>query len=112
MKTIQFTLPGFGLAAEVAPSVPKGMHRVQMRHFDANGRRLHDVRIIRSVAYGVMPDGDLIPVARSIAYDLDGRRHRCNASCQHAHGPDCECACGGANHGKARLGLSLTLNLL
>lgn len=25
----------------------------------------------------------------------------CNAKCMGAHGPACECSCGGANHGKA-----------
>lgn len=26
-------------------------------------------------------------------------RHKCNAKCTGAIGPDCECSCGGANHG-------------
>lgn len=28
-----------------------------------------------------------------------GGGHKCNAACMGAKGPDCECACGGANHG-------------
>lgn len=26
--------------------------------------------------------------------------HKCAAKCTHAKGGDCECSCGGANHGK------------
>lgn len=26
--------------------------------------------------------------------------HKCGAKCTHAKGGDCECSCGGANHGK------------
>lgn len=107
MNATQFTLPGFGLAAEVAPSAP-ARHRVEMRAFSASGRRLANPRLVDGVLVGSLADGSVLPVARSIAYDLDGRRHKCNAACQHAHGPDCECACGGLNHGKARLGLALT----
>lgn len=28
----------------------------------------------------------------------------CNAKCVNAIGPDCECSCGGANHGSGHLG--------
>lgn len=33
--------------------------------------------------------------------EITGRRtgHRCDARCMFATGPDCECSCGGANHG-------------
>lgn len=31
--------------------------------------------------------------------DNDGER-RCDARCYDAKGPDCDCVCGGANHGK------------
>lgn len=27
--------------------------------------------------------------------------HKCDARCMNATGPNCECACGGANHGRA-----------
>jgi len=30
--------------------------------------------------------------------------HACNAKCEAATGPNCECSCGGANHGKAHSG--------
>ena len=32
-------------------------------------------------------------------YTSDGCEGRCDAKCYNATGPDCECICGGANHG-------------
>lgn len=29
--------------------------------------------------------------------------HKCDARCENATGPNCECQCGGENHGKAHL---------
>lgn len=31
-----------------------------------------------------------------------GNRPACDGRCTHAHGPSCDCACGGANHGTGR----------
>jgi hypothetical protein len=33
---------------------------------------------------------------------VEGRRtsRRCDSRCMYARGPDCECACAGANHGR------------
>ncbi len=33
------------------------------------------------------------------AYDSDGCTGRCDAKCHDATGPDCNCICGGKNHG-------------
>lgn len=38
----------------------------------------------------------LFPVAGTLVPD-----HKCDARCEHATGHNCECACGGKNHGKA-----------
>lgn len=37
---------------------------------------------------------------RAIAHKAAPSLHRCDARCENAHGHNCECACGGANHGK------------
>jgi len=41
-----------------------------------------------------------LPVTRSIAYSTRPSRHRCDARCMNARGNNCECSCGGANHGR------------
>ncbi len=35
-------------------------------------------------------------------YGSDGCEGRCDARCYEATGPDCDCCCQGANHGKGR----------
>lgn len=44
----------------------------------------------------------LFPVTRVINYRSQPSRHKCDSRCVHAKGKtmNCECACGGENHGK------------
>jgi hypothetical protein len=51
-------------------------------------------------AYGVCPDcGRLHPSGRRIEYSSKPNLHACNSLCMGARGPNCECRCGGKNHG-------------
>lgn len=51
-------------------------------------------------AYGTCPDcGRLHPSGRRVHYSKKPSMHVCNAKCMGAMGPDCECSCGGKNHG-------------
>ena len=42
-----------------------------------------------------------LPVTRKIFYKVNGSKHKCDARCQSAKGGNCECECGGKNHGIA-----------
>ena len=44
-------------------------------------------------------DGVLYPVTRTIFVKDNPSLHKCGTRCQHAKGHDCECECGGKNHG-------------
>jgi hypothetical protein len=99
MSTAQFTLGFAGFAAEEKPSEA----RIEMRSFSRSGSRLSKVALSNGRLTGFDATGTEHEVARSIAYDLNGSRHRCNSSCQHARGKQCECACGGAFHGKGHM---------
>lgn len=58
------------------------------------------VREGRLFAYGVCPDcGRLHPSGRRIIYSKKPSLHACNSKCMGAIGPNCECRCGGKNHG-------------
>lgn len=48
---------------------------------------------------GRTADGHELPVTRIIGYSTNPSRHACDARCQTARGSNCECSCGGANHG-------------
>ena len=98
MSTTQITLGLPGWAAEEKPEKPA---RIEMRHFSAHGHKLRGVALRAGRLTGHDHANREHEVARSVAYNLDGSRHRCNSACQHARGSECECSCGGANHGKA-----------
>ena len=99
MSTTQITLglPGFPAEMEGERKA-----RIEMRHFSRHGHKLRGVELRDGRLTGHDSSNREHQVARSVAFDLNGSRHRCNSSCQHAKGADCECSCGGANHGKAR----------
>lgn len=40
------------------------------------------------------------PITRIIEYSRTPSRHKCDARCLMAKGRNCECQCGGANHGR------------
>jgi hypothetical protein len=45
-------------------------------------------------------DRDTRPATRAIAYKSNPSLHKCDSRCLNAKGGNCECACGGENHGK------------
>lgn len=52
--------------------------------------------------FGVGPDGAKLQATRMIEYKRNPSKHVCDARCLHAKGRtmQCECSCGGKNHGK------------
>lgn len=49
---------------------------------------------------GETADREIMPVTRVVYFKRNPSLHKCDARCQHAKGHDCECSCGGENHGK------------
>lgn len=92
-------LPGF--RSEEIATRPA---RTIAQHYNRSGAQLRGVSIRNGRLTGHDSGGTEHEVARTVDYNPDGSRHKCNSSCQHATGQDCECACGGRNHGKARIG--------
>jgi hypothetical protein len=45
------------------------------------------------------PHPKIYPATRKVFYKIDGSKHKCDARCLNAKGHNCECACGGSNHG-------------
>lgn len=48
--------------------------------------------------------GNIRPVTRSIEFKKRKTLHKCDARCLYARGKDCECQCGGINHGRGDAG--------
>lgn len=99
MSATQITLGLPGFSPEEQPT-KKG---IEARHFSSSGHRLRGVAVRNGRLTGHDHSNREHEVARTVAYNLDGSRHRCNSACQHAKGKDCECSCGGAFHGKGRI---------
>lgn len=102
MTTLQtnFDLPGFKPEEEIKTG------RIETQHYGKSGQRLRGVAIRDGKLTGHDSGGTEHEVARTVNYNPDGSRHKCNSSCQHATGKQCECSCGGRFHGIARFGLS------
>lgn len=43
--------------------------------------------------------GNILPVQRKIDYAKKPSLHKCDKRCLNAQGHNCECSCGGVNHG-------------
>ena len=57
-----------------------------------------------SIMVGHPLDGPdcIYPVTRTIFYAKKPSLHKCDARCMSAKGHNCECSCGGKNHGISR----------
>lgn len=90
----------------------------RFRYYAADGERLTRVTSMRNADFaarfpgaaakrydsfsrwvGRAADGALRPVVRVIDYKVNGSKHKCDARCLNAKGHNCECSCGGKNHG-------------
>jgi hypothetical protein len=58
----------------------------------------------RDRLYGFDPERGAVRITRQVVMKSNPSRHECDARCMNANGRtmNCECSCGGANHGKGR----------
>lgn len=58
---------------------------------------------VRDCLYGFSSDGP-VKITRTVQMKANPSRHECDARCFNASGRvmNCECSCGGKNHGKGR----------
>jgi hypothetical protein len=97
------------LALALAESIPAEIHHIPSQ--ECNLEQLE--RVSRTCQYFSECNGftvELIAgmcpacnrrhqVTRKIAFTPTSKPHICNAKCISAQGPNCECSCGGKNHG-------------
>lgn len=62
-------------------------------------KKFDDFQLLVGTASGRINDRDWLPVTRIVCHNAAGSLHRCDSRCQSARGRNCECACGGQNHG-------------
>lgn len=61
-----------------------------------SGRIVRDANLM---AVGTTSDGKKYEADRLIFRKANPSNHKCDARCLHAKGGNCECSCGGKNHG-------------
>lgn len=54
------------------------------------------------VPNGQKDRSNFMPVTRRVFWNQQGKQHKCGPRCRSAKGHDCECECGGKNHGVDR----------
>lgn len=73
-------------------------------------RRDNFTRLVGGTQAPVWTDGKWddapLPVERMINFKSNPSLHECNARCMNATGNNCECRCGGRQHGKASFNCS------
>lgn len=79
----------------------KRVFPVPVEIFNQMGWRLVDANFVTPFERlaGAGPNGELLPVTRSVKIKAVSSRHVCDSKCTSASGHECECSCGGINHG-------------
>lgn len=62
-------------------------------------RSMKNKQGVVAVSYENSLQGAARRVARFVSYNPNGSKHKCDSRCLNAKGGNCECSCGGANHG-------------
>ena len=80
----------------------KGMHPLKNTHFraafgDIKGRKYDSFSYF--VGHPATGHDCIMPVTRYVYYKKNPSLHKCDGRCINAKGHNCECSCGGANHG-------------
>lgn len=83
-----------------------GNQQVQAMHYGGkNSEWLRTMKakridsLYRMVGYPLTGPDVILPITRVIQYKKKPSLHKCDARCMNATGHNCECSCGGANHG-------------
>jgi|HubBroStandDraft_3_1064219.scaffolds.fasta_scaffold234067_2 hypothetical protein len=61
------------------------------------------IKVSKDGKFGLVhKTGEWVKITRTVNYKKNPSKHECDARCMTASGRtmNCECACGGANHGK------------
>lgn len=65
-------------------------------------KKYDDFNLLVGTTDGVYSRTAFLPVTRIIHYNEAGSKHKCDGRCLNAKRGDCECSCGGVNHGLNR----------
>lgn len=88
---------------ELASTFPRPRAEVRERFPQGTIKRFDSFDLLVGTEDGRYSATDYRPVTRIICYEIDGTKHKCDSRCRNAKRDDCECSCGGKNHGIDRV---------
>ena len=77
------------------------MRREDVRALFPTGKitRFDSFSLLVGTVDGKYSTSTFLPVTRIVRFNENGSGHKCDGRCLNAKRGDCECACGGKNHG-------------
>lgn len=84
---------------ELKGAYPLG--RADVRALFPTGKivKYDDFNLVVGTIDGKYTTTNFLPVTRVVRFNPEGSNHKCDGRCLNARGVDCECSCGGKNHG-------------
>lgn len=89
----------FSGRVELRGSYPLSRETVRAQFPTGTIKRYDSFNLLVGTVDGRYSESSFLPVTRIINYNPQGSQHKCDGRCVNAKRGDCECSCGGVNHG-------------
>lgn len=92
----------FSGSVELRGSYPLSRELVRAQFPIGKIVRYDDFNLSVGTVDGKYSTSNFLPVTRVVIHNPGGSNHKCDGRCLNAKSVDCECSCGGVNHGAGR----------
>jgi hypothetical protein len=89
----------FSGAVELRGSYPLSREAVRAQFPTGIIKRYDSFSLLVGTVDGKYSTSNFLPVTRIVHHNPKGSQHKCDGRCLNAKRGDCECSCGGMNHG-------------
>lgn len=99
MTNANTTYKYFSGEVELRGSYPLPRETVRAQFPTGTIKRYDSFSLLVGAVDGKYSTSEFLPVTRIVRYNEAGSKHKCDGRCLNAKRGDCECSCGGRNHG-------------
>ena len=89
----------FSGTVELKGAYPIARADVRAQFPEGKIRKYDDFNLLVGTVDGKYSTSNFLPVTRIVRFNPEGSHHKCDGRCLNAKRGDCECSCGGKNHG-------------
>lgn len=89
----------FSGTTELRGSYPVARATVRAMFPEGKIQKFDDFSLLVGTVDGKYSTTNFLPVTRIVRYNPEGSNYKCDGRCLNAKRGDCECSCGGRNHG-------------